>query len=106
MPAQSRLAAPPSPMKMGEGRDGGIAAIGIAPFPTFPRFQGKEQNGESQINRAKYEALHYPCIRNNRAASSSRVSSISRITLSMSTAFNLRSNFPVSSTSGVNVPAS
>jgi hypothetical protein len=28
-------------MKMGEGRDGGISAIGIAPIPSFPRRRGK-----------------------------------------------------------------
>ena len=39
------LPAPPSPVKTGEGRDGGIAATGIAPIPTFPRRRGKEPAG-------------------------------------------------------------
>ena len=38
-------AMPPSLMKMGEGRDGGVFAIGIAPIPAFPRCRGKEQIG-------------------------------------------------------------
>jgi hypothetical protein len=35
----------PSPMKMGEGWDGGVLA-GIAPIPAFPRCRVKEWVGE------------------------------------------------------------
>ena len=47
---------PPSPMKLGEGWDGGVFAS-FAPIPAFPRCRGKEWIGDYGIRRIKYEAL-------------------------------------------------
>ena len=38
----------PSPMKMGEGWDGGAVTASIAPIPALPRCRGKEPIGEHE----------------------------------------------------------